>query len=192
MNKMKEQHYDLLTISLHWVMALGVLFLFCLGLYMVELTYYDSWYKGSTVLHKSIGLSLFVLLVVLILWRFKCLKNAQNNGLRQLDKTLERRLANAMHLLLYILIALICLTGYLIATAGQRDVFFFSIFDLPPLPFVLENQEDVAGEWHYYLSYSLIIMVVCHALAALKHHFIDKDNVLKNMLKPYKIKRGED
>jgi cytochrome b561 len=43
MHKNEEKHYDLLTITLHWVMALGILFVFSLGLYMVDLTYYDPW-----------------------------------------------------------------------------------------------------------------------------------------------------
>lgn len=187
-----DKHYDLLSIILHWVMALGILFLFCLGLYMVELSYYDPWYKSATALHKSIGLSVFLLLVLRILWRVKCLKYAEDKKFRQLDKSIESRLANTMHLLLYLMIVFICCTGYLIATAGQRDVSLFAILDFPSLPLEIENQEDIAGEWHYYLALCLIIMVACHALAALKHHFIDKDGVLKNMLKPYKIKKGED
>ncbi|MFT6905223.1 MAG: cytochrome b561 [Oleiphilaceae bacterium] len=188
----EEKHYDLLTITLHWVMALMIFFLFGLGLYMVELTYYDPWYRSSTALHKSIGLCLFTLLVVRILWRIKCRTYFQDKGLQRLDKTLEEKLANAVHILLYVLILFIFFSGYLIATAGQREVSLFSIFDLPPLPFQIESQEDLAGEWHFYLAWTLIIMVVCHALAALKHHFYDKDNVLKNMLKPSKIKKGDN
>ncbi len=192
MHKNDEKQYDLFSIALHWVMAFIIFFLFGLGLYMVDLTYYDPWYRSSTALHKSLGLCLFLLLVVRVFWRFKCQMGVNTYASGMLDVTLERRLANAVHILLYCLITFICITGYLIATAGQRDVSLFSILDIPALPLEIENQEDLAGEWHFYLAWSLIIMVACHALAALKHHFFDKDDVLKNMLKPSKITKGED
>jgi cytochrome b561 len=47
----------------------------------------------------------------------------------------------------------------------------------------IKNQEDIAGVVHYYLAYSIIIFVLLHALAALKHHFIDQDVTLKRMTK---------
>jgi cytochrome b561 len=91
-----------------------------------------------------------------------------------------------MHRLLYVLIICICMSGYLISTADGRGIDVFSLFTVPALPAQFEAQEDVAGWWHFYLAWALILMVCCHALAALKHHFIDKDDVLLKMLKPGK------
>ena len=65
MFKNSKTSYGVVAIFLHWLMALTVFGLFGLGLYMVELTYYDSWYKGSLDLHKSIGLSLAAVLATL-------------------------------------------------------------------------------------------------------------------------------
>jgi len=58
----------------------------------------------------------------------------------------------------------------------------FNWFSVPALGELFENQADIAGEVHYYLSLSLIALVFIHAIAALKHHFINKDNTLTKML----------
>jgi len=74
-------------------------------------------------------------------------------------------------------------TGYLISTAEGQGVDFFGLWVLPALEPMMNEQEDVAGEWHYYLTYSLIALSSLHALAALKHHFFDKDDVLRRMFR---------
>ncbi|MEE3161153.1 MAG: cytochrome b/b6 domain-containing protein, partial [Pseudomonadota bacterium] len=53
--KNTEHSYGWISITLHWLVALVVFGMFGLGLYMVELTYYDAWYKGSLDLHKGAG-----------------------------------------------------------------------------------------------------------------------------------------
>jgi cytochrome b561 len=132
-----------------------------------------------------------MLLVIRICWRLKNILLSSAARQHKGQKNLEQKLALTAHILLYILVALLCFSGYFISTAGGRDVEFFSWFTLPPLPVVIENQEDVAGDWHYYFAWGLIALVVVHVFAALKHHFIDRDNTLKNMLKPSKIKKGK-
>ena len=69
MFKNTPSSYGLVAIIFHWLMALTIFGLFGLGLYMVELTYYDSWYKGSLDLHKSIGITLVAVFLFRILWR---------------------------------------------------------------------------------------------------------------------------
>lgn len=69
MFKNTKSSYGVVAIVLHWLMAAMVIGLFGLGLYMVELTYYDSWYKGSLDLHKSVGITLVALLLFRFAWR---------------------------------------------------------------------------------------------------------------------------
>jgi cytochrome b561 len=191
MKNNEEHHFGIVTILLHWGMALAIFFLFGLGLYMVDLTYYDPWYRDSTALHKSIGLCVFMLLIFRIFWRVNNALVPSTVTLYRKQKSLEQKIAVFVHMLLYVFVAFLCFSGYFIATAGGREVDFFSWFSLPPLPVEIENQEDLAGAWHYYLAWALIGLATLHALAALKHHFINHDNTLKNMLKPSKIKNGD-
>ena len=70
MIKNTSQHYGLVSIALHAIMGLSIFFLFGLGLYMVELTYYDAWYRGSLDLHKSLGIVLLGLWIIRVTWRW--------------------------------------------------------------------------------------------------------------------------
>jgi cytochrome b561 len=72
----------------------------------------------------------------------------------------------------------------LISTADGKAVEAFEWVSIPALPLALENQEDVAGDLHEIFAWLLISLVAIHALAALKHHFIDKDKTLTRMIKP--------
>ena len=74
------------------------------------------------------------------------------------------------------------LSGYLISTADGRGIEVFNWFEVPGLGSFIENQEDLAGQVHEYAAYILIGLSSLHALAALKHHFMNKDNTLKKML----------
>jgi cytochrome b561 len=87
-----------------------------------------------------------------------------------------------VHITLYVAIFLMFLTGYLISTADNRGIDVFNWFTVPALGAFFENQEDIAGNIHEWLSYSLIGLAVIHLLAALKHHYVDKNDVLKRML----------
>ncbi len=170
-------NFGALTILLHWLFALLVFGLFGLGLYMVELTYYDPWYHESLALHESIGASLFGLLLLRIIWRLINVMpqpEPANAG--------EHFVAALVHGLLYLVPLLLILSGYLIATADGRAIAVFDLFSLPALPALMENQEDFFGELHEILAWGLIGLAVLHAAAALKHHWIDKDHTLKRML----------
>ena len=73
-------------------------------------------------------------------------------------------------------------SGYLISTADDRAIEVFGWFEIPATLTSIENQEDIAGEFHFYLALTLISLASAHALAAIKHHLIDKDNTLRRMM----------
>ena len=87
-----------------------------------------------------------------------------------------------MHRLMYALMYLLLLSGYLISTADGRGINVFGLFTGPASISGLQNQADIAGELHQWLAYVLIGLISLHALAALKHHFVDRDQTLKRML----------
>lgn len=170
--------YGWVAIALHWLMAAGIVFLFGLGLYMVELTYYDSWYRGSLDLHKSLGVVVLVTWALRLAWRWF---NVEPVGV---GSSWEQKVASVAHKLLYLLPLLLMLSGYLISTADGRDLVVFDWVSIPALPSLIEQQEDVAGLVHYWLAWSVISLAAVHALAAIKHQLIDKDGSLLRMLRP--------
>ena len=171
-------HYGWLTIILHWSVAVIIIGLFGLGVWMVDLGYYDPWYKQGPNLHKSIGAILFCLMLFRFVWR----KQQQQPNALDTHSSIEKKLSSLVHNLLYLLSFVIMISGYLISTADGRGIEVFQIISLPSLGELFANQEDIAGEIHKYAAYLLITAVVFHMLAAVKHHFIDKDNTLKRML----------
>jgi cytochrome b561 len=155
-----------------------VIGLFALGVWMVELSYYDPWYKTGPDLHRSIGLTLFAAMLLRLAWRLL------NTSPHADGKPWEQKLAGIVHALLYALLFMVMISGYLISTADGRAIDVFGLFSVPALISGREQQEDIAGLIHQLLAYGLIALVSLHGLAALKHHFIDRDQTLKRMLKP--------
>ena len=180
MLKNTKTAYGWISILLHWVMALTIFGMFGLGLYMVELTYYDAWYKGSLDLHKSIGILLLGLLLLRTLWRRI---NINPDSADKHASKFEVTSAHLVHLGLYLLMFTLMISGYLISTADGRGIMVFEVFSVPAIPFAIDNQEDIAGEIHEILAWVLVVLAGVHALAAVKHHFINKNNTLVRMLK---------
>lgn len=170
--------YGLVSILLHWLVAITVFGLFGLGYWMVGLDYYSAWYKAAPHLHKSIGLLLFAVMLGRMVWRRLSPPPASpaNHG------DLTRLASRSGHALLYVGLFALMLSGYLISTADGRGIEVFGWFEVPATLTIIPDQEDVAGQAHKYLAWSLVIFAGLHALAALKHHFLDRDPTLLRML----------
>jgi len=171
-----SQTYGWIHIALHWTTALSVFGLFALGLWMRTLDYYDTWYYQAPEIHKSVGILLFGLVGVRLIWRWA------NPHPVPLGSPLENRVAHLAHVLLYLLLFTLMFSGYLIPTAKGRPIDVFHWFNVPATLYGYPHQEDIAGEIHAVLAYVLIGLVVLHAGAALKHHWIDRDRTLLRML----------
>lgn len=171
-----EERYGLIAMLLHWGLAILIVAMFTLGTYMVELDYYHPWYKKAPDLHRSIGVMVAGLMIYRLFWRLT------NPRPRESGEAWERRLATWVHRLFYLLIAAIAVSGYLITTADGQPVLVFHLFEIPAAFKGFDNQEDIAGEIHEWLTVTLIALVSLHALAALKHHFINRDSTLRRML----------
>jgi len=167
--------YGLISRVLHWVSAISIVGLFALGLWMVELGDNDHW---ASHYHESIGILLTLLIVIRVCWRWANTtpKPARNTSL------LEKRVAHRAHSFIYFTIFIILISGYFISASDNRGIDIFTWFTVSSLSELTIQQTDIAKEIHYWLSYMLIALVLIHILAALKHHFINKDNTLKRML----------
>lgn len=182
MLKNSTKGYGLIHILLHWISALVVVGLFALGLWMTDLSYYDQWYHKAPGIHKSIGLLLAIATLFRIVWKITQATPTP------IGNALEKVGAKLAHIGLYILLISIFISGYLISTADGHSIEVFNWFSIPSLGKLFEGQADIAGEIHEWLAFGLIGLAVLHAVAALKHHFINKDDTLKRIVL---IKTGE-
>ena len=166
------------AITLHWVIALAVIAQVALGLYMVDLNYHDPLYHQLPDIHKSVGALLFFVLVARIIWSILNVHPMAEVNVRPWEYLAARFVQIAMNGLLLIIV----IFGYLLSTAEGDGIDVFGLFEIPATITNIQNQEDIAGYWHYWLAMIVIGLASVHALAALKHHFVDKDATLLKML----------
>jgi len=170
------KNYNVLARAIHWVSALVVIGMFAVGLWMVDLSYYSEWYRTAPHWHKSIG----ILLALLTLFRFvwKCVTASPKVE----GASYEVLGAKLAHAIMYIILIALPISGYLISTEDGRGIDVFEWFTVPALGALFEGQADIAGQIHFYAAWALILIAAVHAIAALKHHFINKDNTLRKMI----------
>lgn len=169
--------YGLVSVLIHWLVAVVVFGLFGLGYWMVGLDYYSSWYKTAPDIHKGIGILLFAVMLARLFWRWLSPPpgSLPNHG------RLTRLGSKLGHGFLYLGLFVLMFSGYLISTADGRGIEVFGLFTVPATITGIPDQEDIAGLVHEYLAWTLVIFAGIHALAALKHHFIDRDRTLVRM-----------
>lgn len=165
--------------TLHWLIALLILSLLPFGFYMANVIPDENWQLKLTVYqyHKFFGLVVLALVMVRIVWRFTAgPRPAHPAG----APAWERRAAGAAHLALYLVMAAMPVTGYLMASASQFPVLTW--FDLPDPLGTNKDLEGLFSTLHEVLGFAIAGLVAVHVAAALKHHMVDKHDVLRRML----------
>ncbi|GAA5646852.1 MULTISPECIES: cytochrome b [Vibrio] len=170
------KNYNAMVRAIHWISAAVIIGMFAVGLWMVDLTYYSQWYKTAPHWHKSVGIILAAVTIFRIVWKHVTLSPKVEG------KAYEVILAKLAHSAIYLLLLVIFISGYLISTEDGRGIDVFNWFTVPGAGAFFEGQADTAGTIHYYAAWALILLAALHAVAALKHHFIDKDNTLRKMI----------
>lgn len=172
------RRYGVVSITVHWVVALVIVGLFALGYWMVGLDYYDEWYRKAPDIHRSLGILLMITMILRLFWR---LANTAPAPL-ETHSRFEILAAHGAHWLLYLLIFTAMISGYLITTADGSSINVFGWFEVPSVTGRIKGMEDTAGVVHYWATWAVVGLASVHALAALKHHFLDKDDTLRRML----------
>jgi cytochrome b561 len=172
--------YGLVTIIFHWVCAPLIIFLFGLGVYMRGLDYYSTWYHRGPEIHIAIGILVFALMLLRLLWRYA---SKSPDAIPTISKP-TLLAASASKMALYAFVFVICISGYLITTAEGSAASFFGIINIPATAELSSAKVDLAGAIHKYVAWGLMSVVVIHAAAALFHHFIKRDKTLTRMIKP--------
>jgi cytochrome b561 len=128
--------------------------------------------------HKALGMTVLMLAVVRLLWR---LVNSTPE-LASVTKSWERALAKFSHLALYALMFAIPITGWLMSSARNFPVSWFKLFTFPDLISPDKARYEFFHDLHPLLFKTLVVVAALHVAGALKHHFIDRNDVLKRML----------
>ena len=176
MSKMPTStRYSAPAIWLHWLMALLIAGVFCLGLYMADLPMSMTRLKLFNY-HKWAGVIVLGLAVLRLVWRLTHRPPAD------LPMPAWQRLAaHGMHHLLYVLFFAVPLVGWAYSSAAGFPIVLFGVLPLPS--FVDKNPElaQLIKPWHETLAWTMALLVMAHIGAAFKHHVIDKDGLLNRM-----------
>lgn len=172
------ERYTKTAMLLHWLVALLIIAAFLLGLTMVDikgitptkLKYY-SW-------HKWLGVTVLFLAVARALWRIKHTPPPHPAHM----PAWQNKAADAVHYLLYFFIFAVPVSGYLYSLAAGVPVVYLGVWQMPVLFEGSAELKEMLKPVHYWLNMAMAVFVIAHAGAALKHHFIDRDGVLKRML----------
>ncbi len=174
----KVNPYGAMGKLFHWVNAILIIALLVLGWYMVRLSYYDPGYNVSLAWHKALGMLVLGVVTGKTVWLLVSRPTVDRSSLRRFEQVA----AKWTHRLLYSMMVLIPLSGYLVSTSAGRGIDVWGMFTVPALLAITEPWLAYAIAIHYYCSYAAAIMIALHAAAALKHHFVDRDDTLKRML----------
>lgn len=172
-----DNRYTGVAIGLHWLIAFAIIGSFSVGLYMVDLPLSPQKLKIYSW-HKWAGVTIFLCVVLRLGWRLLHRPPELPAGV----PAWQRSVAAATHVLLYLLMVVVPLTGWLMSSAKGFQTVWFGVLPLPDL--LAKNAElgDLLQQMHKLLNYSMAALVFAHLGAALKHHFIDRDDILTRML----------
>ena len=171
------QRYSAPAVALHWIVAALILFNLGFGLYAVGLPLSPHKLRLLSY-HKWVGITVLLLAAARLWWRLGHPPPALPASMRPW----EARLANGTHVLLYVLFFAGPLTGWLFSSAAGFQTVYLSVLAIPDLLPKDKALADFFSLAHRSINYSMAAVIALHILAALKHHFIDRDGVLRRML----------
>lgn len=175
--------YTRTAIALHWLIALLILAALPLGLTMTGMDLSPQKLKFYAW-HKWLGVTLFGLAALRLLWR----AGHPAPPWPQTMPAWQRRAAHGLHWALYVLMLAIPLAGWLMSSAKGFQTVYLGVLPIPDLLAKDEALGGILAGVHAALAYALIALLVVHVAAALKHHFIDGDDILRRMLPRIKAK----
>lgn len=172
-----KDRFGLVAIILHWLVAVLMIGLTVLGLYMVALPIGIEKLKLYGW-HKEYGYLVLALVIIRLLWRL--ISKTPDLAI----PAWEAFAARMVHWIFYGLMFALPITGWLLTSAAGLPASFFGLLTLPTLVAPNDELRQLFQDIHKWLGYVLLVFIALHTLAALKHHFVDKDNILRRMISP--------
>lgn len=166
----------------HWTIVALIITEYVLGLPLEDLP--EGAKKAADLaLHKSVGMTVLVLALLRVIWSFANPRPEDPPAM----PSWQRLSSRALHVLLYVLLFAMPLSGWLMQSAGNIPVSWFGLFTFSDLIEPDRAWFKFFYNMHETMHPMLFFLSIFHALAALKHHFFDRDNVLRRML-PMRLK----
>jgi cytochrome b561 len=177
-----SERYNPVSILLHWAVALLIFAAFPLGMYMADLELSPTKLQLFSY-HKWIGVTVFALVAVRLAWRAGHPPPPPIAGMPRWQEISSV----AIHHLLYLLMIVVPISGWLMSSAKGVQTVWFGVL---PLPDLLQKDKELGSlleDVHQLLAFSMAFLVAIHFAAAIKHQFIDKDGLMLRMsLRPEK------
>ncbi len=175
-----SSRYTTTAIALHWVLGLALAGLFCLGLYMADLPFSPQKLKLLNW-HKWAGVSILMLSAVRLLWRLTHRPPALPHDVKLAMPAWQRTAHSLTHVGLYVLFFAVPLIGWAYSSAAGFPVVLFGLFPIPDFVSPDKALAAVIKPWHEASAWAMAALVALHVAGALKHHFIDRDSLLRRM-----------
>ncbi|HTN48928.1 MAG TPA: cytochrome b/b6 domain-containing protein [Burkholderiaceae bacterium] len=167
-----------MAIALHWLMAVAIVAEIALGWWMLDIPKLPAGVRaGWFNLHKSVGLTLGVLLILRLLWRLKHSAPPLPASVPQW----QIRAAHINHALMYLCLVTLVLAGYLGSSFSGYPIRWFGVL-VPGWGWRDDTIKEAMSVLHYWASWLLMTLLVLHLTATLKHALFDRDGTLARML----------
>lgn len=175
--KNDESRYGVVAQLFHWAVVVLIIVQYVLANRAEDLPL-GSAKIAVLAQHKSFGITILALALLRLIWRWFNPVPAEPNDIPQW----QRLAARVSHVGLYVLLLITPLAGWLMSSARNFPVSWFGLVTLPDFIAPSKPAYEFLHETHEILALTLFWLALLHVAAALKHHFIDKDNVLRRML----------
>ena len=172
-----KNRYPTPLIALHWLIAILIVAAFALGTVMTDMRISPTKLQYYSY-HKWLGVTVLALVAIRLLARLFSTAPAYPDTMGNWQK----KVANATHILLYVLMFAVPLSGYFYTSAAGYPVVYLGMFELPTIIGPDPELKHSLKELHELLTNVILALVSLHVLAALKHQFVDKDGILRRMV----------
>lgn len=169
--------YTNTAIALHWLVALLIFAAFPLGMYMHDLPLSPTKLQLYSY-HKWMGMTVLLLAVLRVVWRATHTPPALPDSFPRWQQIAS----HATHQFLYVLIFVVPISGWLMSSAKGFKTVWFGVLPLPDLVAKNKALGDMLSSVHASLNYILLVLVLLHIAAVIKHRFIDRNDVMYRML----------
>lgn len=162
---------------LHWIIAVLVILMLAVSFFLEDVP--ETYIGTAYMLHKSLGLTVLALMLIRLYWIVRFGKPPLPTS----APAWERILSRAVQWSFYVLLIIQPISGWVLSAAADRMPTFFGLFKVPTLGIAPNESLDHVSKFvHEKIAWLLVFLVFLHLCGALKHHFINKDGVLRRML----------